>query len=188
MSLYIAENTGSLISAKKISDYLKSQQIKISPNLVQDYLSFLSEAYFIHKLNRSDIQGKKIFEIGEKYFFNDIGMRNSLIGYKAMDISKILENIVFLHLKAAGYEVTVGKDRTKEIDFVAKKQTELIYIQVCYLLKEQSTIDREFGNLQKIKNNYPKIVISMDKSSKASFQGIEHFHVRDFCLNFLKFI
>ncbi len=183
LSLYIAENTGSIISAKSISDYLKSQHIKMSSVLVQDYLSYLSEAYFIHKVNRSDIQGKKIFEIGEKYFFNDIGMRNALIGYRVTDISKILENIVFLHLKSAGYQITVGKDRTKEIDFVARKKSELLYVQVCYLLKEQSTIEREFGNLRKIKNNYPKIVVSMDKTSKASYEGIEHFHVKDFCLN-----
>lgn len=183
LSLYIAENTGSIISAKSISDYLKSQHIKMSSVLVQDYLSYLSEAYFIHKVNRSDIQGKKIFEIGEKYFFNDIGMRNALIGYRVSDISKILENIVFLHLKSAGYQITVGKDRTKEIDFVARKKSELLYVQVCYLLKERSTIEREFGNLLKIKNNYPKIVVSMDKTSKASYEGIEHFHVKDFCLN-----
>ncbi|MCD4832697.1 MAG: ATP-binding protein [Bacteroidales bacterium] len=188
LSLYIAENTGSVISAKSISDYLKSQQIKMSPALVQDYLSYLSEAYFIHKVNRSDIQGKKIFEIGEKYFFNDIGMRNALIGYKATDISKILENIVFLHLKAAGYQITVGKDRTKEIDFVARKNSELLYVQVCYMLKEQSTIDREFGNLQKIKNNYSKIVVSMDKTSKATYAGIKHIHIKDFCLNFVELI
>ena len=183
LSLYIAENTGSIISAKSISDYLKSQHIKMSSVLVQNYLSYLSEAYFIHKVNRSDIQGKKMFEIGEKYFFNDIGMRNALIGYRVSDISKILENIVFLHLKSAGYQITVGKDRTKEIDFVARKKSELLYVQVCYLLKEQSTIEREFGNLRKIKNNYPKIVVSMDKTSKASYEGIEHFHVKDFCLN-----
>ena len=183
LSLYIAENTGSIISAKSISDYLKSQHIKMSSVLVQNYLGYLSEAYFIHKVNRSDIQGKRIFEIGEKYFFNDIGMRNALIGYKVSDISKILENIVFLHLKSAGYQITIGKDRTKEIDFVARKKSELLYVQVCYLLKEQSTIEREFGNLRKIKNNYPKIVVSMDKTSKASYEGIEHFHVKDFCLN-----
>jgi len=183
LSFFIAENTGSIISAKSISDYLKSQQIKMSPILVQDYLSFLSEAYFIHKVSRSDIKGKKIFEIGEKYFFNDIGLRNALIGYSASDISKLLENIVFLHLKAAGYQITVGKDRTKEIDFVAKKKSELLYVQVCYVLKEQATIEREFGNLQKIKNNYPKIVVSMDKTSKATFEGIKHVHIRDFCLS-----
>ena len=181
LSLFIAENTGSLISAKKISDYLKSQQIKMSPALVQDYLLYLSEAFFIHKVNRSDLQGKKIFEINEKYYFNDIGMRNALIGYKAADIAKLLENIVFIHLKIAGYDVTVGKDRDKEIDFIARKKSELLYVQVTYILDRQSTIDREFGNLQKVKNNYPKMVVSMDTTSKASYNGIRHLHIRDFC-------
>ena len=185
LSLFIAENTGSLISAKKISDYLKSQQIKISPSVVQDYLLYLSQAFFIHKVKRSDLQGKKIFEINEKYYFNDIGMRNALIGYKTTDIAKILENIVFVHLKIAGYDVTVGQDRHKEIDFVAKKKNELLYVQVTYLLDRQSTIDREFGNLQKIKNHYPKLVVSMDKTSKASYGGIRHLHIRDFCMEII---
>lgn len=185
LTRYIADNTGSIITAKSISDYLKSQHINMSSVLVQDYLDHLSEAFFIHKVNRSDIQGKRIFEIGDKYYFNDTGMRNALIGYKVSDISKILENIVFLHLKATGYSITVGQDRTKEIDFVAQKNGEKIYIQVCYLLKEQSTIDREFGNLKKIKNHYPKIVVSMDSSSSASIDGIRHQHIREFCTRIL---
>ena len=114
-------------------------------------------------------------------------MRNALIGYKATDISKILENIVFLHLKTSGYQITIGKDRSKEIDFVARKKSEILYVQVCYLLAEQATVDREFGNLQKIKNNYPKIVVSMDNTSKASFEGIKHLHIKDFCFSILNY-
>ena len=181
--LFLADNTGSIVSSKRISDYLKSQQIKISPAVIQDYLLYLSETFFIHQVKRSDLQGKKIFEYGEKYYFNDIGMRNALIGFKATDIGKILENIVYIHLKVAGYNITVGKDRDKEIDFIAEKNGELTYIQVCYLLEKPSTIEREFGNLKKIRNDYPKIVVSMDTSSTASIDGIKHFHIRDFCLN-----
>ncbi len=183
---FIADNTGNIISSKKISDYLKFQRINISPTLVQDYLLFLNEAFFIIKVKRSDLQGKKIFEIYEKYYFNDIGMRNAIIGYKATDISKILENIVFNHLEVAGYNITVGSDRNKEIDFVAQKNNELLYIQVCYLLNKQSTIDREFGNLQKIKNNYPKMVVSADPNSKASYNGIKHLNIKDFCFEILE--
>jgi predicted AAA+ superfamily ATPase len=124
---------------------------------------------------------KKIFEIGEKYFFNDIGMRNAVTGYRAGDISRILENIVFLHLKAAGYQVTVGKDRTKEVDFVAEKRGERIYVQVTYLLSDKNTLEREFGNLLRIRNDYPKMVVSMDQTSTSSYEGIRHYHVRDFC-------
>ncbi len=186
LSLFIADNTGSIISAKRISDYLKSQQIRLSPAAVQDYLLYLSEAFFIHKVKRSDLQGKKIFEIGDKYYFNDIGMRNAMIGYNIADISKLLENIVFIHLKIAGYDVTVGKDRDKEIDFIARKKGELLYIQVAYILENQATIDREFGNLLKMKNNYPKFVISMDSTSSATYKGIQHLNVIDFCKEVFK--
>lgn len=181
--LYLADNTGSIVSSKRISDYLKSQQIKISPAVLQDYLLYLSETFFIHQVKRSDLKGKKLFEFGEKYYFNDIGMRNALIGYKATDIGKILENIVYLHLKVAGYNITVGKDRDKEIDFIAEKNSELTYIQVCYLLDKSSTIEREFGNLKKIKNDYPKMVVSMDASSTATIDGIKHYHIQEFCMD-----
>ena len=186
LSLFIADNTGSIISAKRISDYLKSQQIRLSPAAVQDYLLYLSEAFFIHRVKRSDLQGKKIFEIGEKYYFNDIGMRNAMTGYNIAHISKLLENIVFIHLKIAGYDVTVGKDRDKEIDFIARKKGELLYFQVTYILENQATIDREFGNLLKIKNNYPKFVISMDSTSSATYNGIQHLNVIDFCKEVFK--
>jgi len=179
--VFVSDNIGSIISAKKVSEYLKSQQINISQSLVQDYLLYLNDAYFIHKVSRSDLQGKKIFEIGEKYFFNDLGLRNSLKGYNVSEISKILENVVYLHLKVAGFTITVGIDRTKEIDFIAQKKGEFIYIQVCYLLNEQKTIEREFGNLKKISNSYPKMVISMDKTSNSTYDGIKHLHILDFC-------
>lgn len=178
---YIADNLGSLISGKRVSDYLKSQKINMSPAMIIEYLSFLCEAFFVFKVRRSDLQGKKILEVNEKYYFNDIGLRNSLVGYNAADIGKLMENVVFNHLKIAGYQITIGEDRTKEIDFVAKKNNEIIYIQVCYQLNNDSTISREFGNLLKINNNYPKYVISMDLSSKTTYQGINHLHIKDFC-------
>ncbi len=178
---FIADNLGSLVSGKRVSDYLKSQMISMSPAMVIEYLSYLCEAFFVFKVKRSDLQGKKILEVNEKYYFNDIGLRNSLVGYKAMDIGKLLENTVFHHLKVAGYQITIGEDRTKEIDFVARKNNEIIYVQVCYKLDSETTVNREFGNLLKINNNYPKFVVSMDLSSKATYQGISHMHVRDFC-------
>jgi len=124
---YLADNTGSLVSAKKISDFLKSQKINISPNIVLDYLSFLTNAFFIFKSPRADIQGKKIFEINDKYYFEDLGLRHSVIGYKQIDINKILENLVFLHLRIMGYKVFVGKLGNKEIDFVCERQGKKIY-------------------------------------------------------------
>ena len=177
---YLAENTGSIVSAKKISDFLKSQKINISLNIVLDYLSFLTNAFFVFKTNRFAIQGKKIFEINNKYYFEDIGLRHSIIGYKQTDINKVLENLVFLHLRVLGYKVFVGKLGNKEIDFVCEKQGEIIYIQVAYLINEQNK-EREFGNLLEIKDNYPKFVVSMDEFiSNNEYKGIKHIHIRDF--------
>ena len=179
---YLADNTGSLVSSKKISDFLKSQKINISPNIVLDYLSFLVQAFFVFKVQRSDVQGKKIFEINDKYYFEDLGLRHSIIGYRQIDINKILENLVFLHLQIAGYKVTVGKLNNKEIDFVYEKQNERLYIQVAYLITEENR-EREFGNLLAISDNCPKIVISMDEIiDKGEYKGIKQINIKDFLI------
>jgi len=177
---YLADNTGSLVSAKKISDFLKSQKIKISPNVVLNYLAHLTAAFFVFRVPRSGIIGKKIFEIGEKYYFEDLGLRHTLIGYKQPDINKVLENLVFLHLKILGYDVTVGKLGDREVDFVCAKGGERLYVQVAYLITDQKTRDREFGNLLQIEDNYPKVVVSMDKLVGANYKGIEQVNIRDF--------
>ncbi len=178
---YVANNTGSLVSSKKISDFLKSQRIQISPQLVLDYLGHLESAFFIFKALRADITGKKIFEIGEKYYFEDLGLRHSIIGYKANDINKILENAVYQHLKISGYHISIGKSGNKEIDFICEKSGKKIYVQVTYLLQDEKTVNREFGNLLEIKDNYPKYVVSMDEAMSGSdFKGIEHIHIREF--------
>lgn len=178
---YLADNTGSLVSSKKISDFLKSQKIKMSPQLVMDYISHLEAAFFIFKALRADISGKKIFEIGEKYYFEDLGLRHSITGYKVNDINKIIENAVYQHLKISGYNIHIGKSGDKEIDFVCEKSGKKIYVQVSYLLQDEKTINREFGNLLEIKDNYPKYVVSMDEvMSGTDFKGIEHFHLRNF--------
>jgi len=177
---YVGDNVGSLFSAKKISDYLKSQQIKVTPNLVMDYLSFIENAFFIFKVQRSDISGKKIFEIGEKFYFEDLGLRHSILGYRQNDINKILENIVFIHLKMAGYSITIGWENGKEIDFVCERNNEKIYIQVTYLLSDEKVREREFGNLLQIKDNYPKYVLSMDKVEGNSYKGILHKNIIHF--------
>ena len=182
---FIADNTGSIFSANKIAKYLKSQQINKNVALILNYLSYLEDAYFINKVNRLDIQGKKHFEVGEKYYFEDIGLRNVIIGFRMTDIAKIMENIVFLQLKNSGYKISVGYLQDKEIDFVAEKGNERIYIQVAYLLTEQSTIEREFGNLLKIKDNYPKYVVSMDSfSATNTYSGIKHLTLFEFLNEF----
>jgi len=177
---YVADNTGSLVSGKKISDFLKSQKTNISPNIVLNYLSFLCNAFLIFKVSRSEIGGKRIFEINEKYYFQDTGLRHALVGYRPSDISKVLENIVYMHLRTSGYTVTVGQLGTKEIDFVCEKRGDRLYVQVAYLIPDEKAREREFGNLLQIRDNYPKFSISMDKMMVGGEKGIQHLHIMQF--------
>lgn len=181
---FTADNIGSMLNAKKISDYLKSQQIKISVNSVLDYLSYLVNAQVIVPVKRMDLRGKRTFEIGEKYYFQDLGMRNALSGYRISDMGKLMENCVFLHLISHGYKVFTGDWQQREIDFVAEKNNERVYIQVAYLLTEQSTVDREFGNLNLITDHYKKIVVSMDAQSSNTLNGVEHWSLLRFLSHF----
>ena len=181
--LFLADNTGQLFSAKKISDYLKSQKVSIAASQVIDYLNKLANAFFIHKVKRQSIVGKKVFEIGEKFYFEDIGLRNAIFEYKQTDIGKIMENAVYNHLLYCGYEVAIGCDGDREIDFIARKSGEKIYVQVCYLLHDSKTVEREFGNLERIKDNYPKFVVSMDEFSGNSRNGIKHFNLLEFLVS-----
>jgi predicted AAA+ superfamily ATPase len=178
--LFLADNIGQLFSAKKISDYLKSQKINIATSQIISYLTHLTNAFLIHKVGRFEIAGKKIFEIGEKFYFEDLGLRNAIYDFKQSDISKLIENAVYNHLIFRDYEVKVGQIGQYEIDFVGKRKGEVIYVQVCYLLHEQSTIDREFGNLERINDNYPKMVVSMDEFAGNTRKGIQHINLRDF--------
>lgn len=183
---FLADNVGNLFSAKNISDYLKSQNVKIAVTTVQDYLSALCNSFIIHKVQRVDIQGFKIFEINDKYYFEDWGIRNALRGYTFVnDINKLMENIVYQELISRGYDVYVGQMGSKEVDFAATKNGERIYIQVTYLLSNESVVEREFGNLMAIKDNFPKYVVSMDDFSVSDnhYKGIIHQNLLDFLLN-----
>jgi len=183
LTSFLADNIGSIVSSKKISEYLKSQKLNISTQVVINYIAYLETSFMIFKVKRTGIEGKRIFEIGGKYFFEDIGIRNTIVGYNPNDIQKLLENIVYLHLRMAGYSVTVGLEGKKEIDFIAQKTGEKIYVQVAYMLTNQETINREFGNLLEIPDNFPKYVVTMDEISETStHKGIQRMHVRDFCL------
>ncbi len=178
---FIADNIGNIFSATKISEYLKNQKVKKNVALILDYLSHIENAYFINRVQRIDIQGKRHFDVGEKYYFEDIGLRNSLVGYNPSDIGKIIENIVFLHLRNKGFVVKIGVSENREIDFVATKEGEKIYLQVAYLLADEKVIEREFGNLLKIDDNYPKYVISFDNfSAKNTYKGIKHLTLLEF--------
>lgn len=177
---FLANNIGSLFSSKSISDFLKSQNIRMSPTLVSEYADSLVSAFVVHRLGRYDIVGKRLFERGEKYFFENMGIRNVVAGYKPQDRAKRLENIVCNHLLYCGYEVAVGTLSSEEIDFVCTRAGETLYVQVAVELSKPETITREFGNLLKIKDNYPKIVVSGERSFENTYEGIEHIYIRDF--------
>lgn len=184
---FLADNVGSLFSMKSISDFLKSQQVKISSNQVADYADALAGALVVHRVGRYDIVGKRIFERGEKYYFENLGIRNAIVGYKPQDRAKRLENAVCNHLLYCGYDVKVGAFSTEEIDFVCTKSGETLYVQVTQELSRQETIEREFGNLMKIKDNYPKLVVSGERSFENSYEGIHHVYIRDFLRSDLHF-
>jgi predicted AAA+ superfamily ATPase len=183
---FLANNVGSLFSAKSISDFLKSQKVNIASNQVSEYADALSDAFIVHRLGRYDIAGKRLFERGEKYFFENMGIRNMIAGYKPQDKAKRLENLVCNHLIVCGYDVKVGSISTEEIDFVCTRNGETLYVQVAVELSRAETIEREFGNLLKIKDNYPKIVVSAERSFENSFEGVEHVYIKDFLSSNLK--
>lgn len=181
---YLADNTGSLFSAQNISKYLKSQQINIPVQTILNYLKALCNSFFVYKIPRMDIQRMKIFEIGDKYYFEDLGIRNAIrrSDYRR-DINKWMENVVCIDLLRAGYQVYVGKWSTKEVDFIACKEEKRLYVQVAYLLPDEDTVRREFGNLLDIQDNYPKYVVTMDEwASGGNYQGVKQVHLREFLL------
>jgi len=181
---YLADNVGNLFSASNIAKYLKSQRATVTTQTVLNYLKPLTSAFFVYKVPRYDISGLKIFEVGEKYYFEDIGLRNCIRGFdRRKDINKVMENAVYLHLRRFGYKVFVGQLGSSEIDFVAERDGKCIYIQVAYMLIDENTVTREFGNLLKIADNYSKYVVTMDEyNSGSNYQGIEQVHLKDFLL------
>lgn len=181
--LFLAGNIGSLFSAKKISDFLKSQRINIAPNQVQTYVQYLINAFLIHKVIRYDIIGKRVFEIGDKYYFENLGIRNGIWGYRVEDRGKILENVVYNHLLFKGYKVFVGKLDQNEVDFIAEKDGEKEYFQVALTINDTKTLEREFGNLAAINDNYPKTVVTYDIFSGNTFSGIRTISLEQFLLS-----
>lgn len=180
---FLADNIGKLISANSIAKYMKSQGESITSSVVINYISFLCEAYILHKVNRYDIHGKRVFENNDKFYFEDNGVRNAIAGgTREGDIEKVIENIIYEHLIRLGYQVYVGQLQAGEIDFVCTKpEGQRIYVQASFIIAEQATREREFGNLHSIKDNYPKYVISMTPLlTKNDDDGITHIHLRKF--------
>ncbi len=179
---FVSDNIGKQFSARSIVNFLKSQNTETSAKMILTYLEYLSNAYIIDRVGRYDIHGKRLFELGDKFYFEDLGIRNHIIGgNRRFDIEKVMENVVYNHLSRLGYKVYVGQMHKAEIDFVAEKKDSMIYVQVTYLLASDDTVEREFGNLKLIKDSHPKYVISMDKMySQANIDGIKHLQLRDF--------
>ena len=184
LTIYLADTIGNLFSANKISEYLKSQRVDLPPKTILEYLTYLNNAYFVKRLRPADIQGKRQFQIGEKYYFEDLGIRHAIRPFRPNDIGQVLENIVCHHLLVNGYNLSVGRDGDREIDFVGEKDGEKIYVQVAYSVMDPKTHEREFGNLLAIKDNYPKMVITMDELEGSSYEGIKQIPIRKFLREF----
>lgn len=182
---YIADVVGSQVSLRNIIQASKNYgRWEPSTATVSNYLNFLQQPYLIHKVRRFDVKWKKIIEHNEKYYFNDIGIRNFFKVDMKVDIWKLMENVVYLHLRKCGYTVYVWNIWDKEIDFVAQKWQDMCYVQVAYLMPNQETIDREFWNLANIKDSYPKYVVSMDAVANGNIEWIQWMHVVKFIEKF----
>lgn len=180
---FLSDNVGKIISANSIAKYMKSQGDSVTSTVIINYTNYLCDAYLLHKVNRYDIHGKKLFESNDKYYFEDNGLRNTLAGgSREGDIEKVIESIIYNHLIRLGYEVNVGQLQAGEIDFVCKKpKGQRVYVQASYIIADETTREREFGNLRAIKDNYPKFVISMTPLvGRQDSDGITHLHLRRF--------
>lgn len=178
---YVMDNIGNIFSAKSVTDFLKSQGRKASAETVYNYLRALESAFLLYRVPRFDIKGKRLLETQEKYYVSDLGIRHAVLGYRDNDIAGLLENIVYVSLIQRGYNVYIGKQGTLEVDFIAQKQDERMYIQVCYVLTPENT-EREFRPLEQIQDNYEKIVLSMNSLLPINRGGIKQKSIVDFLL------
>ena len=179
---YVMANIGTTFSATSITKFLKNERRSVSSDTIINYLHYCIDAFLFYQVKRQDLQGKQILSTNEKYYIADHGVREAVYGNNLRDINLILENIVFMELQRRGYSVTVGKSGEKEVDFIADRKSDRIYIQVTYLLASDETIEREFGVYKKIEDNYPKYVVSLDEFD-FSRNGIKHRNIRDFLLD-----
>lgn len=180
---YVFDNVGNTFSAASISKYLKSEQRTLDNETVYNYLSKLESAYILHRCSRYDIKGKEILKTQEKFYLADPALRYSVLGYNADSAASMLENIVYLELLRRGYDVCVGKLDGYEIDFIATRQEEKIYVQVAQEIGNDSTREREYGRLLEIGDNYPKYVLLNDDYAGGNYQGIKTIHIADFLLS-----
>ncbi len=180
---YTFNNVGNTFSAKSIADYLKSERRTIDNETVYGYLEKLEKAYLLHRCSRYDLQGKEILKTQEKFYLADVALRYSVLGYNSDSVASSLENIVYLELCRRGYSVNVGKNADGEIDFVAVRQNEKLYIQVAQTINSEMTAKREYERLIEIHDNYPKYVLTTDEFAGGNYEGIRTMHVADFLLS-----
>ena len=176
------DNTGQLFSAKRVADYLKSQRLAVTVDTVQRYVGFLCDAFVFHRVRRYDLRGKRHLEINEKYYPGDIGLRHAVLGYREDAINGMLETLVHQELVRRGYAVSIGKLGTREIDFVADRGKDRLYVQVAYLMPTAETREREFRVLEEVPDNHPKLVLSLDPVPVEHPGGIRHIHLVDFLM------
>ncbi len=177
------DNVGKTFSAKSISDYLKSEHRTIDNETVYSYLEKLESAYILHRCSRYDIQGKKLLKTQEKFYLADTALRYSILGYKPTSVAAMLENVVYLELCRRGYSVNIGKTSNGEIDFIAEKQGDKIYVQVTKEIKSEETEQREYSRLLEIRDNYPKYLLTTDDFAGGNYEGIKTMHIADFLLS-----
>ena len=180
---YAFDNVGKTFSAKSISDYLKSENRKVDNETVYGYLEKLEKAYLLHRCSRYDIQGKEILKTQEKFYAADTALRYSVLGFDPRSVAAMLENVVYLELLRRGYTVNIGKTSGGEIDFVAVRQGEKLYIQVAREISGDATAEREYSRLREIRDNYPKYVLTTDDYAGGNYEGIKTMHVADFLLS-----
>lgn len=177
---YIVENVGKTFSANAIVKFLKSEGRALSVETVYNYLEWLEKAFVIYRCSRYDLQGKSILKTQEKFYLADTSLKYSIMGFNPRSIAAMLENIVYFELRRKGYEVYVGKNESKEVDFVATQRDERVYVQVCRRLPEES--DRKVANLLEIKDHYPKYVVTLDELAAGNVNGVKIMHLADFLL------
>ncbi len=180
---YTFNNVGNTFSAKSIADYLKSEHRSLDNETVYNYLEKLEKAYLLHRCIRYDLQGRELLKTQEKFYLADVALRYSVLGYDADSVAASLENIVYLELCRRGYTVNVGKTDGGEIDFVAERQNERLYVQVTQEIRSEKTAKREYERLLEIRDNYPKYVLTTDAFAGGNYQGIRTMHIADFLLS-----
>ncbi len=177
---FAVDSVGSLVSAKRIADFMKSQRRSAAVDTVLNYLAHLGDAFLLNAVQRQELRGRKLLQVNHKYYLGDVGLRNGIAGYRESDVGGVLENLVYLELKRRGYRVTVGVAGSREVDFVAESGAGRCYVQVAYLLDSRATIERELSAFAAVADAYPRVLLTLDPYQPADFAGVSHRSLADF--------